>query len=140
MESKPRFDQFTLRGMFLLVTFLSVWLAITVLLGTYSLFFWCLAVFMAIVLGPAHQRRSIPESATDVLAVAVVWSVAWGVVGFVLDKATAGKLAPVFLPWTVLGQLMGCYLGMIWVLIQLVYRHLDRAMRPVGRPRSHVRR
>ncbi len=123
---------FTAREMLLLFTLIATWLAITLQLGPLSLLFWGLGLIMAAILRPAHQRRQTPESVTDVLSVAVSWAVAWGVAGLALDLRTVGSAFSEIPAWVVLGELMGFYLGLVWVLILLLFRHVQRVVRPIG--------
>ena len=128
--------QFTISEMLLLVTFIGTWLAVTTRLGPLSVLFWGLTVVMAAILRPAHQRRKTPESVTDVLSVAVSWAVACGVAGFALDVHLLpnGAFSGPF-SWAVIGQLTGFYLGLVWVLVVLLARHVERVAGPVSRTR-----
>ncbi len=125
--------QFTLSELLLLVTLISIWLGITVLTGTYSLLVWGLGVLMAAILRPAHQRPKTPESATDVMSVAVGWSVACGAGGCVLDVTSYAVAGSSVLSWTFLGQCTGFYLGMVWVLVVLLVRQVEKIVERVDR-------
>ncbi len=128
-------NQFTAGELLLLVTLIATWLGITVQLGSLSLLFWGCGVAMTAILRPAHQRRRTPESVTDVLSVAVSWAVAWGAAGVALDQRIT---APDFsgpLSWIVLGELTGFYLGLVWVLVLLLARHVERISGQLDRPR-----
>ncbi len=127
--------QFTISEMLLLVTFIGTWLAITAQLGSLSILFWGLTVVMAAILRPAHQRHQTPESVTDVLSVAVCWAVACGVAGFALDLRFPGNATADLFSWAVLGQLTGFYLGLVWVLVVLLARHVERVAGPASRTR-----
>ena len=83
-----------IRETLLLIGLIGIWLAITVQWGAFSLLFWGLTVAMAAVLRPAHQRRSVPDSVTDVMSITVSWAVAGGVLGLLLDLRTPNSLAP----------------------------------------------
>ena len=128
-------SQFTAGELLLLVTLIATWLGITVQLGSLSVLFWGCGVAMTAILRPAHQRRRTPESVTDVLSVAVSWAVAWGVAGAALGQRIT---APDFsgpLSWIVLGELTGFYLGLVWVLVLLLARHVARISGQLDRPR-----
>ncbi len=127
--------QFSVREMLLLVIFIGTYLTITVQLGRASTLFWGLTVVMATILRPAHQRRQTPESVTDVLSVAISWAVVCGVAGFALDAQLLGNAFSSHFSWAVLGQLTGFYLGLVWVLIVLLIRHVERVTGLVNRPR-----
>ena len=90
---------------------------------------------MAAILRPAHQRHQTPESVTDVLSVAVCWAVACGVAGFALDLRLPGSATSDLFSWAVLGQLTGFYLGLVWVLVVLLARHVERVAGPASRTR-----
>ena len=128
--------QFTVREVLLLVTLICTWLAITVQLKTFGVPFWGFAVVMAAVLRPGHQRHETPNSVTDVLSVSISWSVMGGVVGLALDVWLAGRASFSLFCWAVLCQLTGFYLGMVWVLVVLLARHVERVARPLSRRRS----
>ena len=129
-------NQFTLSELLLLVTLIGGWLGISVLTGTYSLLVWGLGVLMAAVLRPSHERPKTPESATDVMSVAICWSVACGIGGFALDVTSYAVARSSVLSWTFLGELTGFYLGMVWVLIVLLVRHVERHVGRVDNPRT----
>jgi hypothetical protein len=40
-----------------------------------------------------------------------------------------------FLSWTLLGELTGFYLGLVWVLVLLLARHVERLTGQLDRPR-----
>lgn len=127
--------QFTISEMLLLVTFIGTWLAVTTRLGPLGVLFWGFTVVMAAILRPAHQRRKTPESVTDVLSVAVSWAFACGIAGFALDmRLPSGAFSGPF-SWAVIGQLTGFYLGLVWVLVVLLARHVERVAGPVSRTR-----
>lgn len=126
--------QFSISQILLLVAFMVTWLAITVHLGWLSIVFWGLAVLMAAILRPAHQRRRTPESVTDVLSVAVCWAVACGFLGVAFDAGVFGRALSDAFSWVVFGQLAGFYLGLIWVLIILLVRHIERVIGQPGHP------
>ncbi len=119
----------------LFVTLIATWLGITVQLGWMSVLFWGCGVAMTAILRPAHQRRRIPDSVTDVLSVAVSWAVAWGIAGAVLDFRISALDDPGPLSWTLLGELTGFYLGLVWVLVLLMVRHIERMFGQLNRPR-----
>jgi hypothetical protein len=128
-------SQFTAGELLLLVTFIATWLGITVELGSLSVLFWGCGVAMTAILRPAHQRRRTPESVTDVLSVAVSWAVAWGAAGVVLDLQFTSPDSSGLLSWTVLGELTGFYLGLVWVLVLFLARHVERISGQLNRPR-----
>ncbi len=127
---------FSVGDMMLLVMAIGTYLAVTVQLGPLSILFWGLAVVMASILRPAHQRRITPESVTDVMSVAVSWAVVCGIAGFALDARLMGNAFSGYFSWAVLGQLTGFYLGLVWVLVVLLVRHFERVAGLVGRTRG----
>lgn len=133
-----RIRSFALRETLLLMVFIGIWLAITIQWGALSLPFWALAVGMAAVLRPTHQRRSIPDSVTDVLSVAVSWAVAGGVAGIAFDLRQPSGLASDVLSWAVIGELTGFYLGFLWVMVLLVFQHIERLTGSVNRARRAI--
>ncbi len=128
-------SQFTAGELLLLVTLIAMWLGITVQLGSLSVLFWGCGVAMTAILRPSHQRRRTPESVTDVLSVAVSWAVAWGAAGVALDLQATTPDFWGFLSWTLLGELTGFYLGLVWVLVLLLARHVERLTGQLDRPR-----
>lgn len=125
----------TVSELLLLVSLLTLWLGITVLLGSLSLLVWAGTVAMALILRPRHQRQPTPESVTDVLSVAVTWCVAVGAAGLVVDLVVPPDLAAVDLSWTFLAELTGFYLGFVWVLVLLLIRHVEQMSRRFGKSR-----
>ena len=128
--------RFTVSDILLLVTLITVWMAVTLQLQTYSILFWGLAVVMAGVLRPSHQRNKTPESVTEVLSVAIIWAVACGLIGLLVDVRFPNHVAIGSLSWSVWGQLTGFYLGMVWVLVVLLARHVERITGLFGRTRT----
>jgi hypothetical protein len=133
-RSEPS-SQFTAGQLFLLVTFIAMWLGITVRLGSMSVLFWGCGVAMTAILRPSHQRRRTPESVTDVMSVAVSWAVAWGAAGVAMDLRVSAPEFMGLVSWTVLGELTGFYLGLVWVLVLLLARYVERLSGQFGRPR-----
>jgi hypothetical protein len=123
----------TASELLLLVSLLALWLGITVLLGPFSLLVWAGAVAMAVILRPPHQRQQTPESVTDVLSVAVTWCVACGIAGLGADLFAPATLAAVDFSWTFLAELIGFYLGFVWVLVLLLIRHIEQVVGRYGR-------
>ena len=121
-----QFHPFHAWDAFLLVLLVAVWLGLTLVLGALSLLIWALGVLIAAVLLPAHQRTGTPESMVDVIASAVCWAVAGGAAGLLLDLTTLSGNAFQTLPWTLPGQLTGFYLGLLWNLAVLLFRHVTR--------------
>jgi hypothetical protein len=119
----------------LLMSLVALWLGITVLLGSFSLLVWAGATGMAAVLRPPHQRRRTPESVTDLLSVAVSWCVALGIAGLSADLLAPVGWSMVEWSWTFLGELAGFYLGFVWVLVLLSFRHIEQVMRRYDRTR-----
>jgi hypothetical protein len=128
--------QFTVREILLLMTMIGTWLAITLQLGSFSVLFWGLGVVMASVLRPHHQRHETPSSVTDVLSVAISWAVVFGIAGLALDVWMSGSASLGLFSWAVLCQLTGFYLGIVWVLVVLLARHVERVARPLTRTRT----
>ena len=126
--------RFSISQGLLLLAFMTTWLVITVHLGRLSIFFWGLAVLMAAILRPSHQRRRTPESVTDVLSIAVCWAVACGFLGLALDAGMFGRSVSSVSSWVVFGQLAGFYLGLGWVLVILLARHVERIIGQSGHP------
>lgn len=133
---KPR--AIAIRETMLLVGLIGLWLAITIQWGAFSLLFWGLTVAMAGVLRPAHQRRPVPDSVTDVMSITVSWAVACGVLGLILDLRTPNPFAPGVLGWAMIGEITGFYLGFIWVLVLRLYRHIERVTSPVNHARRAI--
>ena len=121
-------DSCTASELLLLVSLLALWLGITVLLGPFSLLVWAGAVAMAVILRPPHQRQRTPESVTDVLSVAVTWCVVCGIAGLVADLFAPIRLAAVDVSWTFLAELIGFYVGFVWVLVLLLIRHIEQVV------------
>lgn len=127
--------QFTIGEMLLLVLFIGIWLTVTIQLSSLSVFFWGLAMGMAAVLRPSHQRRPTPVTVTDVVSIAVGWGVACGILGFLLDMRIGRDFAPGAFSWTLFGELTGFYLGLMWVMVVFLFRHVERVVGAVNRPR-----
>ncbi len=127
--------QFTIRETLVLATLTGTWLTITIQLASASVLFWIFAVVMGSILRPAHQRHRTPESATDLLTVAITWSVACGIGGLALDMRLPDSAFSGLLSWSMLGQLTGFYLGFVWTFIVLVVRRVERIVGPLGRAR-----
>jgi hypothetical protein len=106
----------------LLALLIAVWLGLTLAWGALSLLIWAPGVLIAAVLLPPHQRSGTPQSMVDVIASAVCWAVAGGAVGLLLDLTTPSGNVFQTLPWTLLGQLTGFYLGLLWTLAVLLFR------------------
>jgi len=120
----------------LLFSLVSLWLGVTVLLGAGSLLIWAGATAMAAILRPPHQRSRVPDTVTDLLSVAVSGCVGGGVLGL-----SADLLAPVTwsihaLSWTFFGEVIGFYLGLLWVVVLLAARSMQPVVRPLHGPRA----
>ncbi len=128
-------SRFSASELALMLSLIATWVGITIQLGWFSVFFWGCGIAMTRILCPAHQRRRVPDSVTDALSVAVCWAVAWGAAGVTLDwRMVNFDLLPRF-SWTVLGELTGFYLGLVWVLVLLLVRHVERLTGQFERPR-----
>ncbi|MHB8973324.1 MAG: hypothetical protein ACYC3X_24420 [Pirellulaceae bacterium] len=122
-------DDGTACELLLLTSLVVLWLGITVLLGSFSLLVWGGATGMAAVLRPPHQRRRTPESVTDLLSVAVFWCVALGIAGLSVDVFAPAGWSLGDLSWALLAELVGFFLGFVWVLVVLSFQHLEQVMR-----------
>ncbi len=123
----------TASELLLLVSLLTLWLGVTLLLGPLSLFVWAGAVAMAAILRPPHERQRTPESVTDVLAVAVAWCAVCGIAGAVADLVAPPRFAAGDFSWTFLAELSGFCLGFVWVLVLLLIRHIEQTLGRYGR-------
>lgn len=122
----------------MLFSLVSLWLGVTVLLGTGSLLVWAGAVAMAVILRPPHQRNRIPDTVTDLLSVAVSWCVGVGVLGLGADLLAPVNWTIRDLSWTFFGEVLGFYLGLLWVVVLLAVRSLPSLAGPYNGPRvSH---
>lgn len=120
---------------FLIVLLVALWLGITMLIGAMSLLIWGLGLCIASVLVPAHQRTGPPDSVVDVVSAAICWAVAMGIGGLLLDLVTsAGNLLQPN-PWTLLGQVAGFYLGLVWAVVVVLVRNFEQSSRGFDRPR-----
>lgn len=126
---------FTFRELLVLCTLIGTWLVVTIPLGSYSVLLWAVGILMASVLQPSHQRRATPESVADVLSVAVCGAVICGAIGFVVDLRFSSGAFASFPSWALIGELTGFYLGLVWVLVLLLVRHVERVFGPVNRTR-----
>ena len=127
--------QFTISEMLMLIMFIGIWLSVTIQLGSLSVLFWGLAMGMAAVLRPSHQRRSTPVTVADVVSIAVSWAVVCGLLGFLLDVRIGREAMTRVFSWALFGQLTGFYLGLLWVLVVFLFRHVERVVGVVKRPR-----
>ncbi len=87
-------------------------------------------------LAPAHQKRATPNSVTDVLATAVVWSVVWGVAGVVVSTRVPTSQSWEAISWVLVGQITGFYLGLLWVMVIFLARYVERVTAPQRRSRA----
>jgi hypothetical protein len=120
----------------LLFSLVSLWLGVTMLLGAGSLLVWAGAIAMATILRPPHQRNRFPDTVTDLLSVAVSWCVGGGVAGAGVDLLAPTSWSIHDLPWTFLGELVGFYFGLLWVVAVLATRSMQQAVRPHNGPRA----
>ncbi len=122
----------------MLFSLVSLWLGVTVLLGAVSLLIWAGAMAMAAVLRPPHQRNRIPDTVTDLLSVAVVWCVGVGTLGLGADLLAPVNWSIHNLSWTFFGEVLGFYLGLLWVVVLLATRSLQPIVRPIDGPRASI--
>lgn len=114
----------------LLFSLVSLWLGVTVLLGAGSLLIWAGAIAMAAILRPPHQRNRFPDTVTDLLSVAVSWCVGGGLLGVGADLLTPANWSVHDLSWAFLGEVVGFYFGLLWVVVVLATRSLQQVVRP----------
>jgi len=106
----------------LLASLLVAWVGVTVMLGSLSLLVWAGTLVMDLVLRPAYQRQHMVESVTDALSVAVTWAVAWGTAGLAIDLLAPSYWLWSGISWTLLAELLGFYLGFVWVFVLFLLR------------------
>jgi hypothetical protein len=122
----------------MLFSLVSLWLGVTVLLGAGSLLIWAGAIAMAAILRPPHQRSRVPDNVTDLMSVAVTWCVAGGVIGLGADLLAPVNWSIHDLSWTFFGEVLGFYLGLLWVVVLLATRSLQPIPRPSDGPRASL--
>ena len=72
---------------------------------------------------------------TDLLSVAVFWCVALGSAGLSVDVFAPVGWSLGDLSWALLAELVGFFLGFVWVLVVLSFQRLEQVVRQYDRTR-----